>query len=404
MAAHIDHGLDPGSRARSNTAQITASSLGLEFIVSRQQVMKQKQRGESLEMAARRIRYRELERAATELGARYIATAHHRDDQAETVLLRLAAGHGLGGLGAVQAHRGPIIRPLLGQSRSDLFSFVRDRGLTWVDDPTNRDLGTPRNRLRHRLLPVLEAKTPGISIRLADLARATSGANARLARVFDQQLRPARDPSGVTVSRAALAALPAPLSQHAVVYLLRRCGSRRKPSQRALEYVESLLASQEAIGVDLGGSWRLEEAPQGDLRLLRDSEATPPFAYKLTVPGEVHLDELSASLRLGRASSAPWMFRGDPRRAALSLPPELRDRLVVRNRRPGDRVQPLGRSSLYKLKDLLIDQGIPKVERDRIPLLCHSDRILWVPGVTIDHGVRIRDESEIWVAEITPDE
>ncbi len=207
-AAHIDHQLDPGSRARAEAAKTTAATLGLALTIHRQNVPAQKRRSESLEVAARRIRYRELEKAASVLGARYIATAHHRDDQAETVLLRLASGHGLSALAAVPARRGSIVRPLLGQSRKDLLRYVRRRGLTWIEDPTNRDLTTPRNRLRHLLIPILGAKNPDIAIRLASLAQAAKGANTRLTREFDQLLAPSREGSAVTVSRRVLETLP----------------------------------------------------------------------------------------------------------------------------------------------------------------------------------------------------
>ncbi len=403
-AAHIDHQLDPGSPARADIARTTASTLGVGLIVNRQDVRSQKKRGESLEMAARRIRYRELESAASELGARYLATAHHRDDQAETVLLRLASGHGLSALGAVPACRGSIVRPLLGESRKDLLLYVRRHGLTWVEDPTNRDLTIPRNRLRHLLIPTLGAKTPDLAIRLADLARAARGANARLRREFDQLLAPNGEGATVTVSRRVLETLPANILPHAIVHLLRCCGSRRRPSRRALAYARTLLASRASVGVDLGGGWRMEEARAGRLRILQAPEPTPLFAYDLTPPGEVHLGELAFSFRLTEGCVEPWMFEGDRLRAGISLSPETRERLTVRNRRPGDRVQPFGSRSRHKLKDLLIDHGIPKRERDRLPLLCHSERILWVPGVTIDHEARIRDEKDIWVAELIPDE
>ena len=415
-AVHIDHQLDPGSQVRADGASTAAAALGVELIVNRQDVRAQMQRGESLEMGARRVRYRELEKAASAFGARYIATAHHRDDQAETVLLRLAAGHGLSALAAIPAQRGSIIRPLLGKSRKDLLRYLRHRGLTWIEDPTNRDLTTPRNRLRRLLIPILRAKDPNLSIRLASLAQAAKGVNTRLAREFDQLLTPSREGSAVTVSRRVLETLPATVVPHAIVHLLRCCGSRRRPSRRALGYAQALLSSQAPIGVDLGGGWRIEEARTGKLRILRTPEPTPLFAYDLTVPGEVHLDELASSLRVTAGRVEPWMFQGARLRAGLSLRLEPRERLTVRNRRPGDRVQPLGSRSRQKLKSLLINHGIPKCERDRLPLLCHSERILWVPGVTIDHEARIRaasregrragsrEEPDIWVAEIIPDE
>src|SRR5262249_30724900 len=161
--------------------------------------------GESLEVAGRRMRYERLAAHAREAGAHSIATANHRDDQAETVLLRLLFGSGLSGLAGIRPvasvgvagpaggpppppppPRAPLVRPLLAVPKATLLAAVREAGLEPADDPTNRDLSVPRNHVRHRLLPALsaadaaDAAEPDLPERLARLAARAAGASRRI--------------------------------------------------------------------------------------------------------------------------------------------------------------------------------------------------------------------------------
>jgi tRNA(Ile)-lysidine synthetase-like protein len=111
--------------------------------------------------------------------------------------------------------------------------------------------------------------------------------------------------------------------------------------------------------------------------------------------------ELSLEIHLTRLPVEPWMFRGEERRAALALPLAAGEAVTVRNRRPGDRVRPLGAAGSRRLKEVLIDRHLPRATRDRIPLLCWRGEIAWVAGVTIDHRFRITTEREAWVAELS---
>jgi tRNA(Ile)-lysidine synthase len=133
-----------------------------------------------------------------------------------------------------------------------------------------------------------------------------------------------------------------------------------------------------------------------------------PFSYTLPVPGEVAVPELGGVMRLTRCAVEPWMRRGETSRAALSLPDPPPRSFAVRNRRPGDRLRPLGAPGMRGLKELLIDRKVPRCERDRIPLLIADGRIAWVPGITIDDTFRLREgvdggDSGCWLAEWLPD-
>src|SRR5688572_20252362 len=153
LAAHLDHGMDAGSAERSEAAQRLAKRLAVPFVTAQREVFRLRQPGESPEAAARRVRYEYLEEVRRGAGARWIATAHHRDDQAETVALRMLFGSGLEGLGGIRPVQGAVVRPLLRVPRTDLLAFVEAAGVEAVQDPTNLDLRTPRNRVRRLLTP-----------------------------------------------------------------------------------------------------------------------------------------------------------------------------------------------------------------------------------------------------------
>ena len=165
------------------------------------------------------------------------------------------------------------------------------------------------------------------------------------------------------------------------------------------------LDSDGSVGTDLGAGWRIEESGS---RLTvfrthkRQKACTAPFAYTLTVPGEILIEELSVVFRVRRCRVEPWMRRGSQWRAGMLLELSDGDRVTIRSRRPGDRIRPFGCDYSKRLKEILIDRKMPRDDRDRLPLLTVDEKIVWVPGVTIDHGVRLTDVEEAWVAEIEP--
>jgi tRNA(Ile)-lysidine synthetase-like protein len=400
-AAHLDHGLDTDSARRAVGAAHLAARLGVRLAVDRRPVGERRRRGESLEEAARRVRYdflfEELERS----GAAALLTAHHRDDQAETVLLRLLGGSGLEGLAGIRALAGLLHRPLLGLPRATLRDALGSIGISPLEDPTNLLLDRPRNRLRWAVLPALAATTPAIAARLGDLAAAAAAANAVIDRVLERRLRPVAAAGGVRVHAAALRALPGPLRAAAAACLHRRAGSPHPPSRRACAELFRQLDGGR-VGCDAGGGWRWETRREA-LWLAAPRVPAAPFTYTFAVPGDCEIRELGARLRVRRATVEPWMRRGEPGRAGIALALADGELLTVRTRRPGDRLRPLGAPGERRLKEVLIDRGMARPDRDRLPLLCHGERILWVPGVTIAEDCRLGDEpTDTWLAEIEP--
>jgi tRNA(Ile)-lysidine synthase len=196
VAAHVAHGLRgaAGERDASFVAALTAS-LGVPFALRPVEVSRLRRKGESLEAAARRLRYEALLALARALGpGTLVATGHTRDDQAETVILNLERR--LGRLrGGIRARRADgVVRPLLPFGREELRAFLLERGVAWREDETNADESFARNRVRRTILPALEAAAPGTAARLARAGEAWS----RRLDALDQRID------------AALAALAAP--------------------------------------------------------------------------------------------------------------------------------------------------------------------------------------------------
>ncbi|HET9768549.1 MAG TPA: tRNA lysidine(34) synthetase TilS [Thermoanaerobaculia bacterium] len=419
VAAHVDHRLDPGSAARAEGARSLAAQVDVPFrllVAPAGSVAA----GESREAAPRRVRYRLLDELRRELGARWLLTAHHADDQAETVLLRLAQGSGLAGLAGMAVRHETVLRPLLSLQRRELLAALAASRLVPLDDPTNRDLAVPRNHLRHRVLPALGEEVAS-SARAVAAAAATLGADVErrlLALLPDLAGDDVVDdvaPGSPHVPLDSLRRLPPELLPWALALLHRRAGAGYPPRAAAVAELRRQLAAAGRVACDCGGGWRWRTDAALRLRVEAAPTSASPFTYTVEVPvgveiRRVEIREIGTTFRLSRQPVAAWMRRGAPSRAALDLSIAAggrAPRVTVRSRRAGDRLQPLGTPHRRRLKELLIDRKVPRETRDRLPLLCvdgdlgNGDQVAWVPGVTIHHPFRLREgAATAWVAEL----
>ncbi len=272
VAAHLDHGLRPGSAEDARAARAAARALGVPFRAGKARGLRPAGGG-SPEAAARRARYDFLARVARATGARAVALAHHRGDRVETVLHRLLQGGNLRGLAGIP-HRRPlpgapgcvVVRPLLRAGRDAILAYLRDRGIPWSEDPTNRGEGNARARLRSTVLPALLAAYPAAEeslLRLEGLAREASD-------LLDRDLRAVL--RGVR-ARGGAAALPRAAfkgrSEEGVRRLLGGLlsllpGARREPALAAVRRVLDALGIGDGRPrrVPLGGGAEAEVGPE----------------------------------------------------------------------------------------------------------------------------------------------
>ncbi len=252
VAAHLDHGLRPGSAEDAAFCAALCARLDVPFRTGTADVRARAERERGgLEQAARRERYTFLRRVKDEEAAAAIAVAHTRDDQAETLLLRLLRGAGATGLGGMRPRNGDVVRPLLAVSRQEVLAHLRERGLAWREDPSNADPAHRRNRVRHELLPYLEARfNPGIRAALArtaslladEAAHVRAEAEALVARI-------AREEDGaLALRRATLAEAPAAVARAAIRQALLRCGGLAQVGALHVERILQLARAKAPSG------------------------------------------------------------------------------------------------------------------------------------------------------------
>jgi tRNA(Ile)-lysidine synthase len=403
-AAHLNHQAREHAGRDERFSASVAQLLGLPFTADRDDVPARARRERrSFEAAARRARHDFFERARGLFDADVVALGHTRDDQAETVLLRLLRGAGPRGLSGMHPRSGIVIRPLLDSRRRELRAYLEARGVGYVEDETNGDVAIPRNRVRAELLPLLERRfNPAIVdvlAREAELAREIWTWLETSAAGHD----PESGAAGLDV--AGLQAAPAPLRRLVLWRAMTAAAGGRPVTFEHVEAVLRLLDSSRG-GLDAPGH-RVERA--GSRIVLVPSGETPgrraaPVVlradreYSLRVPGQVELadsgcvvaaelsvsaDEVAAHARSGKGTAA--LVRWDPPGGAL----------IVRYRRPGDRFRPVGMIGYKKLQDYFVDRKVARARRDRIPLvLDETGRIVWVAGYGIDEAFRVTDPSQ----------
>jgi tRNA(Ile)-lysidine synthase len=252
VAAHLDHGLRPGSAADAEFCAELCRSLDVPFRRGEADVRARaaRERG-GLEQAARGERYAFLRRVRDEEAAAAIAVAHTRDDQAETLLLRLLRGAGATGLAGMRPCKDDLLRPLLAVSREQVLAHLGERGLAWCEDPSNADPAHRRNRVRHELLPYLEQRfNPGIRAALARTAGLLADEAAHVREEADALLTVAarEDVGSIVLLRAPLAEAPTAIARVAIRQALARAGGLALVGAFHVEHVLELTRAKAPSG------------------------------------------------------------------------------------------------------------------------------------------------------------
>ncbi|MBT3296818.1 MAG: tRNA lysidine(34) synthetase TilS [Verrucomicrobia bacterium] len=410
--AHLDHRLR-GAEARADMAFVVALAdrLKVACVTGRSDVRGlARRKGISIEMAAREARYRLFSRTARRVAATAVATAHTADDQAETVLLRLARGSGATGLGGIRwsgllSDRVPgasraetqVIRPLLGTPRGAVETFLRERGECWREDASNRSMAFLRNRVRHELLPWLEERlNPSVREALWRTADILNEEDAWMEGLAASALVDGMDAIG-RFDRAALMALERPLARRVIRKWLGLVGVPVVSVTFAhMGRIYALAEkTQGSRAVSLPGPWRVVRR-YGHLTVEQAAQGHDPLRVALNRPGETLIPEWGLRVVVQRSAGVVGE-RGEspgqlPAQASLSVAAVRRRRLYLRTLRVGDRMQPYGMRGSKKLQDILVDAKVPADQRGGIPVLECGGEIAWLPGYRIAHPFRVMDE------------
>ena len=375
-AVHVDHGLSAHAGAWSQHCAAVCSALALPCQILR--VNAKPQSGESPEAAARGARYQAIT-ALIEAGD-VLLTAHHQDDQAETLLLQLLRGAGPHGLAAMPAHApfgaGWLARPLLDVTAVELASYTEQHQLSWIEDPSNFDTGFERNYLRHEVMPHFKRQWPAVSRTLSRAAAHAAEAASVLDALADSDMQSVQGPAQDTLSVSGLLKLDEARQRN----VLRRWFRRQNilvPATVHLQHIQHDILNAAADSIPCVGWGSVKQGAEA--RRYRDLIYAMP---RLPVhnPDTILTWDMRQPLTLagvGTFTASP--VPGEGIKASLLT----EHSVSVRFRQGGERCRPAGRGHTHELRKLFQERGVPPWQRDRLPLIYIGDELaavanLWV--------------------------
>lgn len=388
-ACHLNHCLRGAqSDGDEEFCRELCRRMGIPFFAKREDAAKAAQEsGQSLETAARALRYAFFDECAQTLGATKIATAHTADDNLETILFRLIRGTGSAGLAGIPPKRGNIVRPLLRVERWEVEAFLTARGQEWRTDSTNEEDGCTRNRIRHQVVPALREIAP-------DAAK-HAGLTARLLRQDNDALDElAKDNAAVDW----LNRQPEAVRSRSIRKLL--CASGVPEGELSYKHVRSVerLCRKGRGSVNLPGGY-IAQIRQDTLQLSKmaaQTEGIPLVPEQEMVFGGYTIllkeqTEIPANLR--------YMIR-------LSCDIIEKNPLTVRSWKPTDRMILPGARGARSLKRLYAERGIPPLVRDGLPVLCVGDTIAAAAGIGAADGFlqKEKEKTVVWTIRETEGE
>lgn len=385
--AHINHGLrGEESDGDEEFVRDFAIEAGLQIFSTRIDIPEfQSIHHVSRQEAARTLRYEFFERARHEAGADVVATAHHADDNAETVLMNALRGAGIRGLTGIPMRREPgIIRPLLFASRADIEAYAHDHGIRYRQDSSNTSRTYRRNSLRLDVLPALgrELQTDAVKSlnRLSSLMRSLNDLVAReTARVSPAVIFSSGERT--TIAVGPLRAQPLFLQEELVLSVLRRL--EIEPSESKVTSVLALCDQPSGRVIDLSGRYHVLRDRD---TLIVSARESVTFEREIEIGGTYDFPGFRFSVQ--PAVSVPRTFGGsqDTAYADADL---LGRRLVLRSWREGDWFIPLGMSGRKKLSDFFVNSKISRVRKPEIPILESDGAIVWICGLRLDNRFRV---------------
>jgi len=368
-AVHVHHGLSPHAGAWADFCIQLCNGLAVPVEVVRVQVPRDT--GEGLEAAARRLRHGVF----AACGADWLALAHHRDDQAETMLLNLLRGAGVAGAAGMlderpQARGPALVRPLLDVPRAAIEAYAEAHGLRWIDDESNADRHFRRNFLRHEIFPRLEVSFPGAGRSLARAARHFAAATTLLDDLAEIDRKAVVTVNG-RLALAAVNALPRERARNLLRHVWQRAGFQAPDTAWIDEALAQLATADTLSEVCVATAEGELHVYRGEVHVLplRRLPASGPLAWS----GQACMPWAGGRVRF-LESTGQGLSRALLAGAGVSLAP----------RQGGERLQPDARRPRRTLRNLLQEGGVPPWERPRLPFLWVDGRLVWVGGIGVD--------------------
>jgi len=345
-----------------------------------------KERGISIQMAARDLRYNFFEEIAEENGFNYIATAHHLDDQTETFFINLIRGCGIGGLHGIREKNGKIIRPMMFTYRHEIESFVNKGGVDYREDSSNKSTNYQRNKLRHDIIPVLRDLNPNFDEEMA--ANISRLSNTEY--IFRQHIELKRKDVLKTDGDVVFIDIPGLKKLHPVTsYLFEFISSYGFKN----EDVDNIIAS---LG---SGPGKTFYSPSYQLIIDREKliisvllREEDDLEFKIEKDDSLIMEPEKMSVTVCKIND--YAIPHQKNIASLDYQ-RLRFPLKIRRWRTGDSFVPLGMNSHKKLSDFFIDEKYSLLEKQQTWILCSGEDIVWIIGARINDRYKITKDTDL---------
>ena len=384
-AVHVHHGLQDEADQWSMHCQSVCEQLGIDYTCLH--VDAQPKEGESPEDAARNARYRAL--GDNLEPDEVLLTAHHQEDQAETLLLQLLRSAGPAGLASMPVEKKFAcsfqVRPLLDFSKQQILQYAEENNLQWIEDPSNADINYDRNYLRNEVMPVLTSNWPGVTPALCQASALQQDALEIIEAMAAIDLAAVTAQNTDTLSVSALRRLPQARLYNVLRHWINTAGMDKPRRNILQEIVNNVLpAAEDAIPLVFWGSTEVRRY-QDCLYILptqQNHEIHQIYSWDGEQP--LYLDDLNMELKLVQSAG-----KGLQQVA-------VRHGLSVRFRQGGEYIRPQGRHHKQSLKKLMQDAGIPPWQRNRIPLLYIHNELACVCGYWIAEGFAVKPDQQGW--------
>ena len=386
-AVHVNHHLRDDSYEDQALVEKTCTKLKINLIIDHLDPAT-KLKGESLEMWARTRRYRSLERIRKEINADWIFTAHHGNDQIETILLHLSQGTGISGFRGIHDIQGHILRPLLGFSRVDINEYADEVDISWVDDSSNADETIPRNYLRRNIVKLWEKSDSNLVKAFQEVSEHAKDANEALqfaANIFIPNIIKQKTRVSIILDEVRLLAIP-PLLR---IILLRELMDSAEPWRRFVYSGLKRFFKNANTGqiYQLPDEWQILKDRKQFILTRKNLRNRKP----ITVSPRIKI-ETDDFIFLWKTDCIGKSFNSD-RETEIIDANKINQTMILRPWEPGDRFQPLGMSGHKKVSDFLIDIKMDRFSKQEQFVLADKEEVLWVCGQRISDRVKVTPET-----------
>ena len=387
-AFHVHHGLSPQADRWVMHCSDVARIAGVRFAHRRIEV---RAAGVGVEQAARAARYRALGQMCAEHEVELLLTAHHLDDQAETVLLQMLRGAGVAGLSGMEQASAPhallgydttcVGRPLLGVARSELHEFAQRRSLPWVEDESNTNLHYTRNRLRHAVLPSLQQNFPGYQRMLSRSAQHAADAQELLDELGDADLRECRqgDIPDAGLDVAYLLTLSPARFNNLVRRWFATCNLRMPSTAWLAQLRKQVMEAGEGAAVRVTHPdcelWRYRGRLLLAPRVAQAVMEAVPINFRWQGERELQFKEFGGTLVFEPAENGvqrEWLEK---------------QQMILRHRSGGERLKLAPNRPMRTLKQHFQTLALPPWQRTRLPVVAVGSTVLFAAGIGMNAGV-----------------